>query len=82
MAIEARMRAGATLIVPSSFMGSPKTMKQNFQDVMSIVRDFVHLSSMQSVYLFDDEERAAPRNNMLTAWFELKRMDPNANRYL
>ncbi|GFX33358.1 ATP-dependent DNA helicase [Trichonephila clavipes] len=42
---------------------------------------------MPPVYFFDDEERhtlerAAQKNKMLTAWFELNRMDPDANRYL
>ncbi|GBN27558.1 hypothetical protein AVEN_167654-1, partial [Araneus ventricosus] len=47
----------------------------------------VHLPDMQPVYFYDDEERralerAAQRNTMLTAWFELNRTDPEANRYL
>ncbi|GFY13894.1 helitron_like_N domain-containing protein [Trichonephila clavipes] len=33
------MRAGANLILPSSFNGSPRAMQQNFQDVMSVVMD-------------------------------------------
>ncbi|GFV08866.1 ATP-dependent DNA helicase [Trichonephila clavipes] len=42
---------------------------------------------MQPVYFFDDEERqalerAAQRNTMLTAWFELNRTDPDANKYI
>ncbi|GFW80474.1 ATP-dependent DNA helicase [Trichonephila clavipes] len=41
----------------------------------------------EPVYFFDDEERyalerAAQRNTVLTAWFELNRTDPDANRYL
>ncbi|GFS53234.1 helitron_like_N domain-containing protein [Trichonephila clavipes] len=31
---------GVTLILPSSFIGSPRAMQQNFQDVMSVVRYF------------------------------------------
>ncbi|GBO05677.1 hypothetical protein AVEN_245775-1 [Araneus ventricosus] len=53
----------------------------------SIIRLPVHLPDMQPVYFYDDEERralerAAQRNTMLTAWFELNRTDPEANRYL
>ncbi|GFS55555.1 ATP-dependent DNA helicase [Trichonephila inaurata madagascariensis] len=53
----------------------------------TIIRLPVHLPSMQPVYFFDDEERqalerAAQRNTMLIAWFELNRTDPDANRYL
>ncbi|GFV21567.1 helitron_like_N domain-containing protein [Trichonephila clavipes] len=40
LASETGMRAGVTLILPSSFMGSPRTIEQNFQDAMSVVRDF------------------------------------------
>ncbi|GFY40563.1 helitron_like_N domain-containing protein [Trichonephila inaurata madagascariensis] len=40
LATEAGMRAGVTLILPSSFSGSPRAMQQNFQDAMSTVRDF------------------------------------------
>ncbi|GFS63324.1 helitron_like_N domain-containing protein [Trichonephila inaurata madagascariensis] len=36
----AGMRAGVTLSLPSSFIGSPRAMQQNFQDAMSVVRDF------------------------------------------
>ncbi|GFV21566.1 ATP-dependent DNA helicase [Trichonephila clavipes] len=53
----------------------------------AIIRIPVHLPNMQPVYFFDDEERqalkrAAQRNTMLTAWFELNRTDPDANKYL
>ncbi|GFY76077.1 ATP-dependent DNA helicase [Trichonephila inaurata madagascariensis] len=41
LAIIAGMRAGVSLILPSSFFGSPRAMKQNFQDTMSVVRDFI-----------------------------------------
>ncbi|GFY49179.1 hypothetical protein TNIN_285081 [Trichonephila inaurata madagascariensis] len=42
---------------------------------------------MQPVYFFVDAEcqameKATQRHNMLTAWFELNRTDPDANRYL
>ncbi|GFV08865.1 helitron_like_N domain-containing protein [Trichonephila clavipes] len=37
---EAGMRAGVTLILPSSVIGSPRAMQQNFQDTTSVVRDF------------------------------------------
>ncbi|GFW66586.1 ATP-dependent DNA helicase [Trichonephila clavipes] len=40
LATEAGMRAGVTLILPSSFIGSPRAMQQSFQDAMSVVRDF------------------------------------------
>ncbi|GBL82366.1 hypothetical protein AVEN_252523-1 [Araneus ventricosus] len=40
LATEAGIRPGGTLILPSSFIGSPREMQQNLQDVMSIVRDF------------------------------------------
>ncbi|GBO29958.1 hypothetical protein AVEN_99254-1 [Araneus ventricosus] len=52
----------------------------------AIIRLPVHLPDMQPVYFYHDEERqalerAAQRNTMLTAWFELNRTDPDANRY-
>ncbi|GFS53236.1 ATP-dependent DNA helicase [Trichonephila clavipes] len=52
----------------------------------AIIRLPVHLPNMQPVYLFDDEERqalkrAAQRNTMLTALFELNRW-PDVNIYL
>ncbi|GFY42146.1 helitron_like_N domain-containing protein [Trichonephila inaurata madagascariensis] len=37
---EAGMRAGITLILPSSFIEIPRAMQQNFKDAMSVVRDF------------------------------------------
>ncbi|GBN52291.1 hypothetical protein AVEN_51178-1 [Araneus ventricosus] len=37
---EADVRPGVTLILPSSFIGSSKEIQQNFQNAMSIVRDF------------------------------------------
>ncbi|GBM40239.1 hypothetical protein AVEN_183555-1 [Araneus ventricosus] len=40
LATEAEIRPGVTLILPSSFIGSPREIQQNFQYVMSIVRDF------------------------------------------
>ncbi|GFW68192.1 helitron_like_N domain-containing protein [Trichonephila clavipes] len=40
LASEAGMRAGVILILPLSFSGSPRAMQQNFQDAMSVVRDF------------------------------------------
>lgn len=53
----------------------------------AIIRLPVHLPNMQAVYFYDEEERqaserAAQRNTMLTAWFELNRTDPDARRYL
>ncbi|GFV82386.1 ATP-dependent DNA helicase [Trichonephila clavipes] len=53
----------------------------------AIIRLQVHLPNMQPVYFFDDEEhqafeRAAQRNSMLTAWFDLNGTDNDANRYL
>ncbi|GFY64707.1 ATP-dependent DNA helicase [Trichonephila inaurata madagascariensis] len=52
----------------------------------AIIRLPVHFPNMQPVYFFDEErqalERAAQRNTMLTASFELNRTDPNANRCL
>ncbi|GBL82365.1 hypothetical protein AVEN_252522-1 [Araneus ventricosus] len=52
----------------------------------AIIRLPVHFPDMQPVYFYDDEERqalerAAQRNTMLTAWFELNRTGPDANRY-
>ncbi|XP_054706695.1 uncharacterized protein LOC129216505 [Uloborus diversus] len=40
LATEAGMRAGVTVILPSTFIGSPRAMQQNYQDAMSIVRDY------------------------------------------
>ncbi|GBM52974.1 hypothetical protein AVEN_111323-1 [Araneus ventricosus] len=40
LATEAGVMPGVPLILPSSFNGSPREMQQNFQDAMSIVRDF------------------------------------------
>lgn len=39
-ATEAGAKAGIPVILPSSFIGSPRAMQQNFQDAMAIVRDF------------------------------------------
>ncbi|GFV33654.1 helitron_like_N domain-containing protein [Trichonephila clavipes] len=40
LATESGMRAGVTLILPSSFIGSPRAKQQNFQDIMSILPEF------------------------------------------
>lgn len=40
MASEAGLRAGVPLILPSTFIGSPRSMQQNFQDAMAIVREY------------------------------------------
>ncbi|GFW78569.1 helitron_like_N domain-containing protein [Trichonephila clavipes] len=40
LATEAGMRAVVTLILPSSFIGNPRTMQENFQGAMLAVRDF------------------------------------------
>ncbi|GBL95534.1 hypothetical protein AVEN_54134-1 [Araneus ventricosus] len=54
----------------------------------AIIRLPVHLSDMQPMHFYDDDdeecqalERASQRNTMLTAWFELNRIDPDANGY-
>ncbi|GBM58760.1 hypothetical protein AVEN_179315-1 [Araneus ventricosus] len=52
-----------------------------------IIRLPAHLPDIQPVYVGQKSEerqaleRAAQRNTMLTAWFELNRRDPDANRY-
>ena len=33
-------RVGRPVILPSSFIGSPRNMQQNYQDAMAIVRKF------------------------------------------
>ncbi|GBN54440.1 hypothetical protein AVEN_170934-1, partial [Araneus ventricosus] len=74
------------------YVSAPEAMwrlleKKMHEKSHSIIRLPVHLPDMQPVYFYDDEERralerAAQRNTMLTAWFELNRTDPEANRYL
>ncbi|GBL89141.1 hypothetical protein AVEN_255264-1 [Araneus ventricosus] len=53
---------------------------------MLIIRVYQCICPKCSRCIYDDEEcqaleRAAQRNTMLTAWFELNRGDPDANRY-
>ncbi|GFV93153.1 ATP-dependent DNA helicase [Trichonephila clavipes] len=74
------------------YISAPEAMwrfieKKMHEKSYAIIRLPVHLPNMQPVYFFDDEERqalkrAAQRNTMLTAWFELNRTDTYANRYL
>ncbi|KFM82727.1 hypothetical protein X975_20986, partial [Stegodyphus mimosarum] len=37
---ETGARPGIPVILPSTFIGSPRCMQQNYQDSMAIVRDF------------------------------------------
>jgi hypothetical protein len=34
------LKAGKMVILPSSFLGSPRSMQQNYQDAMALVRKF------------------------------------------
>ncbi|XP_035700915.1 uncharacterized protein LOC110861863 [Folsomia candida] len=40
LAAEAGVQAGVPVILPSTFIGSPRAMQQNFQDAMTIVREY------------------------------------------
>jgi len=35
-----KLRVGRIVVLPSSFIGSPKNMMQNYQDAMALVRKF------------------------------------------